>query len=320
MTEPLSQRDPRWASTYLGTSKTTIGDFGCTLTSLTMLLNHYGGSYTPDQVNIKLKSLPKWANGDTGFSQGNLIIWSRIKEAFPQVKSVERITTYNNDKVASNLPALVEVDGKRIGASKHWVLYVGNQKMNDSWFGNEKSTSYYPPTGCTIFKVERIDNTTDSALEACMADRKKFWAERDAEIEAHKATKRNHQGFVDQLADIYNSVHSEESVIKFATENCKVIDERNELQVKYEKEVQARKKDYEIHQQEIKGLQAQLDDLKAQNDRLASKLANLGLQITNKLEESDKAKEAVIKDEIEQSKSLWDIIKEFISKIVQTKE
>lgn len=157
MIKTLSQRDPQWANIKLGTSNTTIGSHGCTITSLTMLLNHYGGNYTPDQVNERLKSLPKDQNGNTGFANGNLVYWSRIKEAFPQVKSVERITNYDNNKVASSLPALVEVDGSRIGASKHWVLYIGNQKMLDPWFGNEKSTSYYAPTGCTIFKVDKIE-------------------------------------------------------------------------------------------------------------------------------------------------------------------
>lgn len=312
MTEPLSQRDPRWANTYLGTSKTTIHDYGCTLTSLTMLLNHYGGSYTPDQVNHKLKEV-------NGFSNGNLIIWSAIPKAFPQVKTVERVWSYDNSKVASNLPAMVEVNGSRIGASKHWVLYIGNQKMNDPWFGNEKSTSYYAPTGCAIFTVDKGVDKSD--LEACMADRQKFWAERDAEIEAHKHTKAQNQAFIDRLADIYGSVHSEESVIKFATENSKVIDERNEYQVKYEKEVQARKADVIKHQEEMKELQKQLGQLEQENDRLASKLTNLALQITNKLEETDKAKEAVDNTTpIKHGFSLLEWLKSIFNKVVKTED
>lgn len=139
--QTLSQRDPRWKDIKLGTSKTTtIGSHGCTITCVAML-----AGLTPDEVNSRLLKV-------NGYANTNLIIWQKIQQAIPWLKWEWRGYQYENAKVAANLPCLVEVDGKRIGASRHWVLYVGNQKMYDPWYGNEKSTSYYPPTGYSIIK------------------------------------------------------------------------------------------------------------------------------------------------------------------------
>lgn len=146
--KPLSQRDPRWASKKLGDSKLTIGNYGCLLTSLTMLLNYMGYAETPETVNNTLKRIG-------GFS-GALIIWSKVAQAYPKLKFVYRDYNYNNAKVAwfvyaKALPVLVEVNGARIGAAKHWVLFKGGQKANDPWTGKEIPTNYYPLTGDGLY-------------------------------------------------------------------------------------------------------------------------------------------------------------------------
>lgn len=128
----LSQRDTRWANIKLGTSNQTIGGYGCTITCLAMILDT-----TPDVVNDKLLSV-------NGYASGNLVIWDKIKEAFPGAE-VHRVWNYNNDDVLANVPnVLVEVDGTPIGGYKHWVVYIGNHKLNDPWDGTKKPTSSYP--------------------------------------------------------------------------------------------------------------------------------------------------------------------------------
>lgn len=147
---PLSQRDPRWASKKLGFSNLTIGGYGCTLTCLTMLLRYvYGdGSLTPDIVNDRLKEKKAFV--------GALLLWSRVPLAFPKLKWVWRGYNYNNVQVAwcvygKKLPVMVEVNGAKIGASKHWVLFTGGGKANDPWIGKQISTGYYPLTGFSLF-------------------------------------------------------------------------------------------------------------------------------------------------------------------------
>lgn len=129
---PLSQRDKRWGSIKLGFSDTTIADYGCTITALSIILGT-----TPDVTNERLKAVQ-------GYAQGNLVIWAKLEEAFPGIK-IKRVWTYDNEDVKKNVPnVLVEVDGKPIGGYRHWVVYIGNGKMIDPWDGKEKSTASYP--------------------------------------------------------------------------------------------------------------------------------------------------------------------------------
>ncbi len=158
--KPLSQRDVSWRNILLGFSKTTtLGTHGCTVTGLTMIANYYGYDLTPDVVNEKLKAV-------NGYANTNLIIWSKIEEALPGLKFEWRGYSYDNEAVKNALPCLVEVDGARIGNSKHWVAYLGNQQMVDPWYGNIKSTTYYPPTGYAIirFVKESMPDTTDQKV------------------------------------------------------------------------------------------------------------------------------------------------------------
>lgn len=146
---PLSQRDARWGNKYLGFSKLKIFNYGCTITALTMLLNYVEGrSYRVDEVNEKLKVAKAF--------QGALLIWSRVPLAFPILKWVKRAYNYNNADVAWNvyvrkMPVMVEVNGAKIGAPRHWILFKGGGKANDPWTGKEISTSYYPTTGYSIY-------------------------------------------------------------------------------------------------------------------------------------------------------------------------
>lgn len=146
----LSQRDPRWAGKKLGFSDLTIGSYGCTLTSLTMLLNRlFGYNLTPDVVNDKLKLAKAFS--------GALIWWARVPLAYPQLKWIRRDYNYSNILVAwyiyvLRLPVLVEVNGASIGPNRHWVLYIGNRQCVDPWTGKVVSTSTYPAIGDALFQ------------------------------------------------------------------------------------------------------------------------------------------------------------------------
>ncbi len=130
--QPLSQRDKRWKDIKLGTSNTTIGNYGCTITAIAMIIGT-----TPDVVNERMKQVG-------GFHKGNLVIWKKIEEAFPGIKT-RRVWSYDNADVKANVKhVLVEVDGKPIGGFRHWVVYVGGQKLYDPWDGKVDPTSDYP--------------------------------------------------------------------------------------------------------------------------------------------------------------------------------
>ncbi len=140
---PLWQRDPRWANVRLGTSNTTIGSYGCLLTSVTMYANHLlSANYTPPEMNEII-------NGVNGFVQGNLFRFASLWEAFPQIKADKLIRTpltpaplAEIDKIlADGRPVIVET---RINKkTEHWVLIVGKRDgkyvINDPLTGKQIS-------------------------------------------------------------------------------------------------------------------------------------------------------------------------------------
>ena len=170
----LSQRDSRWKDELLGFSKTTtIGSHGCTLTCIAIL-----AGLTPREVNDKLKSV-------NGFAYENLIIWKKINEAIPWLEWEWRGWSYNNDEVKKaieeNGACLVEVDfdGKiSTPKDKHWVTYIGGQRMIDPWTRNEKSTGWYPKTtGYAVIKIKKQETSNNKSeyVKTLEADRERFW-------------------------------------------------------------------------------------------------------------------------------------------------
>lgn len=146
-----SQRDKRWANKKLGFSNKTIGNYGCTITSLASLLSHvYNEKFYPDRVNDDLKGV--------GAFVGALVLWSKVEKAYPRLRWIKRAYNYNNAEVAwsvyvKKVPVLVEVNGAKIGAPRHWVLFVGGRQAMDPWFGRMTSTGTYPTTGYSLFKT-----------------------------------------------------------------------------------------------------------------------------------------------------------------------
>ena len=195
--QPLSQRDSKWANIKLGNGVGTIGDYGCTITALACLLGT-----TPIVVNDKLK-----ANGGFGGTTKNLVVWSALSKAFPQIISAERITSYDNEKVKQaiekNGGCLVEVDGTRIGASRHWVLYIGNQEMIDPWTGVIKATSYYPPVGCAIINIKSMQETiTQEQWQIERDERNKNWELYQDQLEVVKKLKIEIEGLNRTITEI----------------------------------------------------------------------------------------------------------------------
>ncbi len=110
----------------------------------------------PNEVNERMNKAGAYANS-------NLVNWTKAQAAIPWLQFEWRSPStegYNNDRVKAAIDkngyCLVEVDGTRIGGTKHWVLYKGNGLMIDPWTGVEKSTSYYPALGYAI--INRVGN------------------------------------------------------------------------------------------------------------------------------------------------------------------
>lgn len=146
----FSQRDLKWKNDRHGTSNSTIGKTGCTISCAAMLLNYFGTSITPKELDDKLTA-------NRGYAQGNLLIWSAITRLFPKVKHVGRYAKYDNRVVKGlvndGVPVMVEVKADVIGSplGRHWVLFIGSQKCIDPWTSLIESTAKYTPTGYSVY-------------------------------------------------------------------------------------------------------------------------------------------------------------------------
>lgn len=143
-----SQRDARWANHPLGFSTSTIAKEGCLITALANIIGT-----TPNIVNERLKAINGFAPVQ-GADQRKLVIWAKVMEAFPGIQ-VDRRWTYtpeDNEVVKNNLPCIVQVDGSPIGAPMHFVVYIGNGQLLDSWDGQVKPTSTYVAQSYALIK------------------------------------------------------------------------------------------------------------------------------------------------------------------------
>lgn len=125
----FSQTDPQWKSTLLGFDKTsTIGGYGCLLTSMTMCATHYGAAdLTPATLNDKMKTAGGFQAG-TAF----IIAWV-IGNIVPGMKldyrncggSPAPLAEIDNH-LAMNLPVIIEVDySPSTGVQTHYLVAYG---------------------------------------------------------------------------------------------------------------------------------------------------------------------------------------------------
>lgn len=146
-TRCYSQKDWRFRWKKVGFGRGNFGSVGCTTTALTGLLFCAGYDLTPDQVAQKLRSV--------GAYTGDLILWSKIQLAFPNIKFIWRSYKYENDIVRKytdvGVPVLVEVMTKY---GKHWVLFLGDMRMLDPIDGRVKMTTTYNPIGYSLIQVK----------------------------------------------------------------------------------------------------------------------------------------------------------------------
>lgn len=151
----FGQRDPRWKDEKHGTSNSTIGATGCTISVLATMLHHAGYfDINPSKLNVKLTQ-----NG--GYALGNLVIWSKVAELYPKVEWVYRYYYYDNklaaDWLSKGIMPVVEANAAPIGGApggRHWIGFVGDRKSVDPWTGKIVDTSKWSPTGMALYKYE----------------------------------------------------------------------------------------------------------------------------------------------------------------------
>ncbi len=124
------QRDERWIRKPLGTSG-TIGQWGCAMVSETNVLNQLGIVTNPMANN-------QWRTTHGGYRNGNLILWDKVEEQFPDIiwegRTFNPTDAIMRQKIASGcgLVILVDFNESTPGLEEHWINSV-NRGDGDLW-------------------------------------------------------------------------------------------------------------------------------------------------------------------------------------------
>lgn len=141
---PYSQNDPQWKNNQLGRGNLTLGQFGCLLSSMAMMLTGFGESYDPwslDQAFLKLPQGYGFDGSNVYFNAPNTLI-SHVNflgnwKPYPETGAT--FATYDSNLIsridnalASGWAVLVQVDIDPVdpytfGQEQHWVFVLGRQ-------------------------------------------------------------------------------------------------------------------------------------------------------------------------------------------------
>jgi hypothetical protein len=122
----FSQTDPQWKNTLLGFDKSsTIGSYGCLLTSMTMCATHYGApDLTPALLNEKMKAIGGFQAGTAfivGWMIGNIVPGMSLD--YRQCSGTPAPLAEIDSRLAMNLPSIIEVDySPSAGVQTHYMV------------------------------------------------------------------------------------------------------------------------------------------------------------------------------------------------------
>lgn len=146
----LSQRDPKWANKKLGLSLLTIGRFGCTTTSISMLSDYFGQYLSPDKI----------ANHGEFYTKEGLILWGKL--SFGNFKFLKRGYGQNDSDIQTYLKDPKKAVILEVNNEQHWVVAIKKQILfnitksyivADPWLGKDVDCkkTYHNITGYALF-------------------------------------------------------------------------------------------------------------------------------------------------------------------------
>lgn len=141
---PISQNDPRWKDTRLGDagSDTTIGAWGCLLTTFTMIANSFGKDLSPQDLNRQMVLKRLFLDHKaTPWNALSSIYNDIIYEGRLEMRNTPNLTDRIDAALRSGNPVAVQVDytpdSPYTPNDQHWVLIVGREasdyRINETW-------------------------------------------------------------------------------------------------------------------------------------------------------------------------------------------
>ena len=143
----LCQRNPKWSTIKMGSSKLTLGKFGCTTTCISMLSDYFGCYRSPEEL----------AHNANNYTKSGLVIWQNIIFNKMSVgwreykRDDKKIQEYLKDP---NKAVILQVDN-----GSHWIVALRPTILGkdyvcaDPWTGKKclAIKDYHNITGATYF-------------------------------------------------------------------------------------------------------------------------------------------------------------------------
>lgn len=155
----LSQRDPRWSETIIGSGRLKVGRYGCTTTCLSMLSQFFGCYQDPGQIA-----------SDKGNYDGSEVNWMKLR--FPtfsfrwregsyfgaSVIDMDMIKAYlahgDNSQLDKDRAVILEVADRSHWVVGLWETYDKDILCIDPWTGRtcDLFKTYRNITGASFFQ------------------------------------------------------------------------------------------------------------------------------------------------------------------------
>lgn len=138
----LSQNDPKWKHTPLGSNPETIGQVGCVITSVAAILQYKGVDTDPQRLNAEV-------NRVGGYVSGNLFVWDALRRIYPNtIQDVIVVRSYYDFVVKGflrhDIPVIIQASAQPIGGrGYHFFVSLGGQIIMDPWDGTNKPFDTY---------------------------------------------------------------------------------------------------------------------------------------------------------------------------------
>jgi peptidoglycan hydrolase CwlO-like protein len=153
-----NQRDEQWGNRALGSSNISVADAGCLITSMAMVMSHYGKSVTPGSIAAQ-SELFSFADFRLGSLTISGIGTNRTRIAYS--KSTAQSVLDNELSSNSGKPVIVGIIQYGSSRPEHFVVIKqkvdGDYLMNDPFLSdgyNTKFSAHYPLS--SIATVDRI--------------------------------------------------------------------------------------------------------------------------------------------------------------------
>lgn len=137
-TPMILQNDSHWGSVFIGNSSTqTIGQIGCALASIAMMLSReLGRDVTPLELNEVFKKSGAFVGGGIFWQKAMKVIEDTYKVTLPidaktTEDDAEKLTELMDARLAEGKQMLLHVDTDGDGKPNHWVLL--NRKEGEDY-------------------------------------------------------------------------------------------------------------------------------------------------------------------------------------------